>query len=153
MKAHGVLTYSTTGVLWAQRMLSHQWKRTWGDPVHPLDPAVAENESLRKVIVLLTDGEDTYCGWDPGACVDSELGIDRSEACTLAKNAGTEIFVVAAMPPEDVSSDLAQSLRRCSSESDNPGGTYVFINNGNEEGLRAAFHEIANQLLEVRRVY
>ena len=153
MKAHGVLTYSTTGVLWAQRMLSHQWKRTWGDPVHPLDPAVAENESLRKVIVLLTDGEDTYCGWDPGACVDGEVGSDRSEACTLAKNAGTEIFVVAAMPPEDVSSDLAQSLRRCSSESDNPGGTYVFINNGNEEGLRAAFHEIANQLLELRRVY
>ena len=146
MKAVGVRTYSTAGVLWAQRMLSHQWKRTWGDPEHPLDPAVAENESLRKVIVLLTDGEDTYCGWDPGAC-------DRNEACTLAKYAGSEIFVVAAMPPEDVSSDLAQSLRRCSSEADNPGGTYVFINNENEEGLRAAFHEIANQLLEVRRVY
>ena len=153
LKAVGAGTYSTTGVLWAQRMLSHRWKRTWGDPEHPLDPAVAENEGLRKVVVLLTDGEDNYCGDDPGACVDSEIGIDRNEACTLAKNAGTEIFVVAAMPPEDVSSDLAQSLRRCSSESDNPGGTYVFINNENEEGLRAAFHEIANQLLEVRRVY
>ena len=136
MKAVGVRTYSTTGVLWAQRVLSHQWKRTWGNPVHPLDPAVAENESLRKVIVLLTDGEDT----------------DPNEACTLAKNAGTEIFVVAAMPPEDVSGGLAQSLRRCSSEADNPGGTYVFINNENEEGLRAAFHEIANQLLKVRRI-
>ena len=103
--------------------------------------------------MLLTDGEDNYCGEAPGACVDSELGIDRAEACTLAKNAGTEIFVIAAMPPDDVSSDLARSLRNCSSEAENPDGTYVFINNENEEDLRAAFRDIANQLLGVRRVY
>ena len=140
---HG--TYSTLGVLWAHRMLSYSWKRVWGDAVHPLDPG-DDNHALRKAIVLLTDGEDNYCGSADGACMSSEVGIDRSEACALAKNAGTEIFVVAAMAPDKVAGGLAQSLRSCSSESDNPDGKYVFTNNDDEDDLRAAFVEIANQL-------
>ena len=148
---HG--TYSTLGVLWAHRMLSHSWKRVWGDDaVHPLDPA-GDNDDLRKAIVLLTDGEDNYCGDAAGACMNSEVGIDRSEACALAKNAGTEIFVVAAMAPDKVTGGLAQSLRSCSSESDNPDGKYVFINNDDEGDLRAAFVEIANQLQKIRKLY
>ena len=90
--------------------------------MHPLDSEADENQGLRKAIVLLTDGEDNYCGEDPGACLESDLGIDRSEACTLAKDGGHEVFVVAAMPPGDISSDLAQSLRDCSSEADYPAG-------------------------------
>ena len=147
---HG--TYSTLGVLWAHRMLSHSWKRAWGNAVHPLDPA-NDNHALRKAIVLLTDGEDNYCGDAAGACMNSEVGIDRSEACALAKNAGTEIFVVAAMAPDKVTGGLAQSLRSCSSESDNPDGKYVFINNDDEDDLRAAFVEIANQLQKIRKLY
>ena len=147
---HG--TYSTLGVLWAHRMLSHSWKRVWGNAVHPLDPA-NDNHALRKAIVLLTDGEDNYCGDAAGACMNSEVGIDRSEACALAKNAGTEIFVVAAMAPDKVTGGLAQSLRSCSSESDNPDGKYVFINNDDEDDLRAAFVEIANQLQKIRKLY
>ena len=133
-------------------MLLPEWKRIWGGGVHPLDSEADENQGLRKAIVLLTDGEDNYCGEDPGACLESDLGIDRSEACTLAKDGGHEVFVVAAMPPGDISSDLAQSLRDCSSEADYPAGTYVFINNEEDKDLRAAFLSIANQLQQVRRV-
>ena len=79
-------------------------------PHIPLDATAAENEGLGKVIVLLTDGEDNYCGDAAGVCVESDVGIDRSEACMLAKNAGSEIFVIAAMPPEDVSTALGESL-------------------------------------------
>ena len=146
-------TYSTLGVLWAHRMLSPQWKTTWGDAIHPLDSSEKENEGLRKAIILLTDGEDNYCGSNAGACLNSDLGIDRSEACTLAKDAGHEIFVIAAMPPNEVTGPLAQALTACSSESDNPNGSYVFINNEDDKSLRAAFLAIANQLLAVRKVY
>ena len=145
-------TYSTLGILWAHRMLSHSWKRVWGDAVHPLAPA-DNNQDLRKAIVLLTDGEDNYCGDAAGACMNSEVGIDRSEACALAKNAGTEIFVVAAMAPDKVTGELAQSLRSCSSQSEYPDGQYVFINNDNEDDLRNAFVEIANQMREIRKLY
>ena len=98
----------------------------WGSTAYPLDATAAENEGLRKVIVLLTDGEDSYCGDAAVACVESDVGIGRSEACMFAKNAGSEIFVIAAMPPEDVSTALGESLRNCSSEADNPSGTYTF---------------------------
>ena len=148
----GYGTYSTLGVLWAQRMLSPAWKGVWGGAVHPLDPQT-DGDALRKVIVLLTDGEDNYCGDAPGACATSEVGIERREACAHAKAAGSEIFVVAAMPPDDVTGALAQSLRSCSSEADNPNGQYVFINNESADDLRGAFVEIANQLKKVRKLY
>ena len=145
-------TYSTLGVLWAHRMLSPSWKSTWGDAIHPLDPTDS-HERLQKAIVLLTDGEDNYCGSSHDACMTSEVGIDQSEACTLAKSEGTQIFVVAAMAPDKVSGTLAQSLRDCSSQSDYPDGQYVFINNSDDADLRAAFVEIANQLQAIRKIY
>ena len=150
----GNRTYSALGVLWGQSLLDHAWKDVWGDAgdVHPVDPAARESEGLRKAIVLLTDGEDTYCGFGNEACVDSEIGISRTDACTAAKEAGTEIFVIAAMHPDGVSEALGDSLRECSSESDESEVRYAFLNNSTPEDLAATFAEIANQLRVVRRV-
>ena len=97
--------------------------------------------------------EVTYCGVGNTDCDDSEMGISRSDACDAAKAAGSEIFVVAAMAQALVSTPLARTLRDCSSEADNPDGTYVFVDNPTPEALRAAFADIANQLVTVRRVY
>ena len=150
----GHRTYSALGVLWGQSLLDHSWKNVWGDAgdVHPVDPAVRESEGLRKAIVLLTDGEDTYCGFGNEACEDSEVGISRTDACTAAKEAGTEIFVIAAMHPDRVSDALGESLRECSSESEESDVRYAFLNNSTPEDLTATFAEIANQLRVVRRV-
>ena len=117
-----------------------------------LDAASGDN---RKALVLLTDGEDNLCARADGRlrnCGEWEASRQRGEACAAAKGAGIEIFVIAAMPPDQVSERLAQGLRDCSSEGERE-GRYVFINNATPEALEAAFVNIANQLRVVRRVY
>ena len=111
-----------------------------------------ESAGVRKAIVLLTDGEDTYCGFHNATCADSEVGISRTDACTAAKEAGTEISVIAAMRPDKVSDALGESLRECSSESGESDVRYAFLNNSTPEDLVATFTKIANQLRVVRRV-
>lgn len=81
----------------------------------------------------------------PGHARKATWASDRSEACALAKSA--------AMPPDEVTGELAQSLRSCSSEFEKPDGRYVFNNNENADDLHAAFVEIANQLKEIRKLY
>ena len=148
----GARTYSALGVLWGQRLLDHAWTDAWGGGAHPVDPDDRDNESLRKVIVLLTDGDDTHCGIGNPACANSVLGFARADACEAARAQGTEIFVIAAMPPGDISSALGDALRACSSESDDPDGNYAFLNNATPEHLEAAFAEIAGQLTTTRRI-
>ena len=149
----GLRTYSALGTLWGQRLLTHSWNATWGGGVHPVDPDARESDGLRKAIVLLTDGEDTHCGLTNSTCADSVLGYSRADACTAVKAAGTEIFVIAAMHPDKVSDTLGDSLRECSSESDDSDVKYAFLNHSTPEGLEATFATIANQLRVVRRVY
>ena len=156
----GSLTYSALGLLWGQRLLMPSWKSAWGGSgAHPLDPSAGEDE-VRKAIVLLTDGEDTYCGRGKHDCKDSPVGIWRAEACDEAKSRGTEIFVVAAMNPANISTQFGKALEQCSSQKDaeyptgthRPGGNYVFLNNGTPEALKAAFADIASQLRTLRRI-
>ena len=150
----GRYTFSSYGVLWAQRMLDPAWKRVWDGAVHPADPATPGHAGLRKAIVLLTDGQDdAYCGPGDPDCSRTALVVPRAEACALAKKQGTEIFVVAAMAPRHVASDFADELRACSSKADNPDGAYVFLNNATPESLETAFADIARQLRTVRKVF
>ena len=151
----GGQTYSALGILWGKRLLEPGWRSVLGaadDAVHPVDPASENGKGVRKAIVLLTDGEDNQCGSGDRSCSRNKVGISRADACKLAKAEGIEIFVIAAMDPKEVSGGLADSLRKCSSQADNPTGKYVFINNTSEEDLEDAFADIANQLTIFRRV-
>ena len=142
----GTATYSTMGLIWGRRLLTHDWRSVWGGKVHPVDPDDESALGVRKAIVLLTDGEDNY---------DDDLGAasDRSAACTAAKDAEIEIFVVAAMNPSEIGTPLSRGLRDCSSQSDHPDRTYVFLDNHTKEDLEDAFRQIAHQLLVVRRTH
>ena len=157
----GGKTHSTLGVVWAQRMLEPAWTDVWGGiGIHPANPGTSETAARRKAIVLLTDGDDTFCGWNPD-CANSPLTVSRTDACAAAKSRGTEIFVVAAMHSDKISSDLGRTLRACSSESDSefpegtrrPGTSYVFLSNATAEDLEASFTDIGNQLRNLRRIY
>lgn len=136
----GAATYSSAGIAWAMRLLAPSWRTTWGDPVHPMD---ADTE-VQKVLVLLTDGEDNHF---------TDARAHRQLGCTAAKGQGILIFTIAAMAPEHVGTELAQGLRNCSSQADDPDGTYVFVNNSTPDRLREAFSEIARQLVRLKRTY
>ena len=142
----GSATYSTMGLIWGRRLLTPEWRPVWGGEVHPVDPNDEDSLGVRKAIVLLTDGEDNY---------DDVLGAapDRGAACTAAKRAGIEIFVVAAMNPSEIGTALSRGLTECSSQSDHPDRTYVFLENYTREDLEDAFRQIAHQLLVVRRTH
>ena len=148
----GNLTDSALGLVWAQSLLESSWNATWGGGTHPINPTSTDGVDLRKVIVLLTDGVDTQCGYDKD-CAGTQLAFSRAEACSAAKAKGIEIFVITAMHPDSVPDSLASSLRACSSESDDSDGTYVFFGNATTGDLQSAFASIAEQLRSVRRVY
>ena len=93
------------------------------------------------------DGRATY----PTRRVYGEPYMCYGTNCTPP--AASEIFVIAAMHPDRVSDTLGDSLRECSSESDDSDVSYAFLNHSTPEELEATFADIANQLRVVRRVY
>jgi len=118
-----------------------------------------ERADVRKAIVLLTDGEDSCCWLGKPGCSNSPMAVSRAEACTAAKSRGTEIFVIAAMMPSQISGAFKQSLEACSSESDNehpqgtrrPGMNYVFLINSTVDDIEAAFVKVAKRLRTLRK--
>ena len=136
----GSATYSSAGIAWAMRLLASSWRDVWGDSVHPMDA----DTGVQKVIVLLTDGEDNHL---------RNSRVHRRQGCTAAKNQGITVFTIAAMHPSRVRGDLARELRACSSQNDDPDGTYFFANNATPDALREAFADIARQMIKLRRTY
>ena len=140
LRAAGAATYSSAGIAWGLRLLASSWRDVWGHAVHPMDSA----SDVQKVMVLLTDGEDNHF---------SDAWTHRRQGCTTAKSQGIIVFTIAAMHPNNVGGNMARELRRCSSQADDPDGTYVFLNNATPEALRGAFSEIGRQLVSLRRTH
>lgn len=141
LSASGKMTHSAVGVQWGRRLLAPSWREVWGGSVHPVDPSDPGRGDMRKVMVLLTDGEDNIGG-------GASMADVRSHACADAKEDGIEIFVVAAMEPRHVGGGLARSLRACASS---PG--HVYINNPDAPALRQSFRDIATRVSRLRRVF
>ena len=140
-------TNSALGVTWAHRLLAPAWRAVWGGAEHPM--ASTDETNLKKVLVLLTDGEDNHPN-PSGPATDAS----RRTACTAIKEAGVQVFTISAMNTSASGhAHLAAELRACSSQADDPDGTYAFVNNATPENLAEAFRSIGRQLLVMRRVY
>ena len=128
--AHGGATRSTLGLSKARELLS------------------SEPEDTNRAMVLLTDGEDNL-DLDGQICLRSTMNCihARRRECTTTKEAGIEIFVVAAMAPAEMSSTLGQELQRCATSDD-----HVFTENFTPHDLEEAFMDIAGQLGGLRKV-
>ena len=61
------------------------------------------------------------------------------------------MFTIAAMSRNDVGTTLANELANCSSKTEDPDGTYVFVDNATPENLREAFAGIVRQMVQLRR--
>ena len=105
---------------------------------HPVDAA----PNVRKVLVLLTDGDDNH--------LDQNIVWEhRRQACTAAKNAGIEIISVFAGDP---SRGLKDELLQCASpvgEDADEDDTNSFTGSTDEE-LEGAFEEIGQRLRPLR---
>ena len=141
-------THSAFGVQWGRRLLAPTWRDVWGDPVRPVDPADPDHADVRKVLVLLTDGENVLCEQDFDYDCPSGTQERPSLACDDAKADGIEVFVVTAMDPRNIGSRFERSLRACASS-----GEHVYINNPDAPALRRAFRDIAKRVSKLRRVF
>ena len=140
LRSGGSATYSSAGIAWGIRLLTSTWRETWNHAEHPMDP----DSGVQKALVLLTDGEDNH-----------RVGAlrHRRAGCAAAKDQGIIVFTIAAMHPDEVGATLADELTKCSSQPDDPDGTYVFVNNSTPDRLRQAFANIVTQMIRLRRTY
>ena len=121
------------------RLLASTWRNIWGAAVHPVDAAA----NVRKVLVLLTDGDDNHLG-QHGA-----EPTHRRQACTAAKDAGIEVMTVFAGVP---GSALKTELEKCASPVSDGDDTNSITATTKEE-LEDAFETIGRRLRPLRRMH
>lgn len=128
------------GVAWGFRMLSPKWKGMWGNPALPL----SYEESPRKVMIVMTDGENTPGDYgDPfGRQVANQMEV---AACADMKTQGITIYTVAF----DITKSAAQPLKECASSDGH------YFHSSKSADLIAAFDKIGSDLArgEARLLY
>jgi hypothetical protein len=143
------LTYIPSGLIWGVNMLSPSLPLAEGAAYH------SENRNPRKIMVLMTDGENTL-RFDPsngrhstpsgGTAGTTQLRAtndDTTAICNYAKSKNIEVFTVAL----GVNSGTARSmLEGCASGSDH------YFDARDANSLRAAFASIAASINKVRLV-
>lgn len=141
-------TYIPAGLIWGQNMLS---------PTEPFTQAAAydaKNTNPRKVLVLMTDGENTLrfnqsdgkhvalSGTAATAATQTtQVNTDTVSICTYIKSHNIEVFTVAFMVDNDASRKM---LTDCATDATH------FYDASDAAKLAAAFQGIGDSLQQVR---
>jgi hypothetical protein len=143
-------TYIPSGLIWGVNMLSPVMPLTDGAPYH------SANRNPRKIMVLMTDGENTL-RFDPSngrhsaPSSSGNSGVQQLRAtnddtgaiCTYAKAQNIEIFTVAFAVASNTAREM---LEGCASGSDH------YFDARDPAALRSAFASIAASINKVRLV-
>jgi Flp pilus assembly protein TadG len=130
------------GTAWAWYALSPEWSGLWSSANRP---AAYGTDKLKKIAILMTDGEYNTQYDSDGVSVDANKaanGSSTSQArslCAAMKAKGVEVYTVG-FELGGSYSEAYQTLNQCASE---PG---KFYDAKNEEQLKQAFRDIAIKL-------
>ena len=130
-------TRTDVGMVWGWRALSPQWRGVWpGEPTLPLD---YNSELMDKVVVIMTDGENTpWLTGDP--LTQQETNDQLSAQCTAMKAVGITIYTITFQAPPT----LNPLFEACASSPDKH-----FISPTNEN-LQLVFAAIGAELSNLR---
>jgi Flp pilus assembly protein TadG len=135
-------TAGAIGIQWTRYMLSSDWRRTIVNARLGEGPADEDPKKVRKIAILMTDGEfnTVYAGGNASQDVTKQGRASRANAealCTAMKNDGIEIFTIGF----DLRERNARAvLRNCASPDTSSIRHYFEASTGPE--LDAAFQEI-----------
>jgi Flp pilus assembly protein TadG len=131
-------TYIPTGLLWGWNVLDSAAPFTEGKTTSDMSQAKGQ-----KVIVLMTDGENTISPIFPYHNGNDRAlsNVNLESTCAAVKNDGIQIFTVSFMVPTTTIKDI---LENCASTPTR----YFDADNGPE--LNAAFTQIARDLAAIR---
>ncbi len=152
-------TTTNFGLTWGWRVVSPNWRGLWNGGANPSElPLDYDEPFMDKVIVLLTDGENSISFDETSFGIDTDLAnapdtiaatavdeLDRrlAQTCNNIKTTSPTIIYTIALS-EDVSAETRNLLQNCASN------VNFFFFATNEESLNDAFDTIGQQLSNLR---
>ena len=161
MEARGA-TMINLGLAWGWRMLSPRWTGMWGgvmDSTEPQLPLAYDHPGMNKVIILMTDGDNTFGSNNYtayGRLSDGRISTNQTTAentldtrtanlCTTIKNKNILLYTIAL--GTGISTASKTMLKNCATSP-----AYAFVSPSGSE-LQTVFTTIANQLNSLHIVY
>lgn len=160
MEARGA-TMINLGLAWGWRMLSPRWQGLWGGDMDtnglPLD---YNTPSMNKVVILMTDGDNTFgsnnytaydilneghIGTTSSSTAENILNSRTSQVCSAMKANNILIYTIAF--GTGVSTTSQNLLRNCATS------PAYYFNSPSASALDSAFTTIANQLNSLHIVH
>lgn len=147
-------TAGQLGAAWAWNLVSPKWKDVWPLASRPAEYGTANTD---KVVLLMTDGVYNTIGGvhygDNSAQADTASALSV-ELCTKMKDEGITVYTVgfdlASISSTTARTRASDTLKACAGRKGHPNPESFFYEAENGDGLRAAFVNIASDIMKLR---